>query len=232
VPGDVSWKIVDSISCWFSAVAFVACPDEVGDQVLARLDAFAVEQFGRGSERCSPRPRPRSAAVRGAEAGASSVVNQAPELGPVGFGDAEQLADHGERQREGEARDQVDDGVAAAVQLVEQVVDDRLDPRAQRGDPRAAERGGGQRAQPGVVGRVDAEHVPGERGAGQALGDHRAVAGERGVHVLGQPRVVERGPCLGVADDEPGALAVGQRDLVHRPGARTRANSGNGLSRS
>ena len=93
----------------------------------------------------------------------------------------------------------------------------RLDAGPQRGDPRAAERGRGQPAQPGVVGRVDAEHVPGERGAGQALGDHRAVAGERGVHVLGQPRVVERGPGLGVSDDEPGPLPVGQRDLVHRP---------------
>ena len=53
-----------------------------------------------------------------------------------------------------------------------------------------------------------------------------------GVHVLGQPRVVERGPGLGVADNEPGTLAVGQGDLVHRPAARTRANSGKGLSRS
>ena len=154
------------------------------------------------------------------------------ELGPVRLGDAEQLADHGERQREGEARDQVDDGVAAAVQLVEQVVDDRLDAGPQRGDPRAAERGRGQPAQPGVVGRVDAEHVPGERGAGQALGDHRAVAGERGVHVLGQPRVVQRGPGLGVRTTSQARCPSGSVTSCTGPSARTCANSGNGLSRS
>jgi hypothetical protein len=56
-----------------------------------------------------------------------------------------------------------------------------------------------------VVGRVDAEHVPGEGGTGQALGDHCSVAGECGVHVLGQAGVVERGLGLLVADDQPGA---------------------------
>ena len=34
-----------------------------------------------------------------------------------------------------------------------------------------------QAAQPGVVGRVDGEHVPGQRRAGQALGDDLAGAG-------------------------------------------------------
>ena len=42
----MSWKIVDSISCSDQRVAFVGRPDEVGDQVLARLGAFAVEQLG------------------------------------------------------------------------------------------------------------------------------------------------------------------------------------------
>ena len=91
-----------------------------------------------------------------------------------------------------------------------------LDPRPQGRDPRPAERGRGQPAQPGVVGRVDAEHVPGEGGTGQALGDHRAVTGKCGVHVLGQAGVVERGLGLLVADDQPRAVPIGQRDLVHR----------------
>jgi hypothetical protein len=66
-----------------------------------------------------------------------------------------------------------------------------------------------------VVGRVDAEHVPGEGGTGQALGNHRAVTGEGGVHVLGQAGVVESGLRLLVADDQPRAVPIGQRDLVH-----------------
>jgi hypothetical protein len=82
--------------------------------------------------------------------------------------------------------------------------------------PWPAECSRGQPAQPGVVGRVDAEHVPGEGGTGQALGDHRPVAGECGVHVLGQGGVAEGGLGLLVADDEPRAVPVGQRDLVHR----------------
>ena len=124
----------------------------------------------------------------GADDGASSVVNQVPRLVPVWFRDAEQFADHGERQREGEALDQVDDGLAARLQVIQQPVDDRLDAWPQGRDPRPAECGRGQPAQPGVVGRVDAEHVPGEGRTGQALRDHRAVTGECGVHVLGQAR--------------------------------------------
>ena len=153
----------------------------------------------------------------GAEAGASSVVNQAPSSARSGSGtpSSSLITVNGSGKAKPATRSTTVS--PRSVQLVEQAVDDRLDARPQRGDPRPAERGRGQPAQPGVVGRVDAEHVPGERGAGQALGDHRAVAGERGVHVLGQPRVVERGPCLGVSHDEPRSLAVGQRDLVHRP---------------
>ena len=157
-----------------------------------------------------------SAGGSGADDGASSVVNQLPELVPVCFRDAEELADHGERQREGEALDQVDDNVAARLEVVKQPVGDRLDAWPEGGDPRPAECSRGQPAQPGVVGRVDAEHVPGEGGAGQSLGDHRPVAGERGVHVLGQAGVAERGLGLLVPDDQPGAVPVGQRDLVHR----------------
>ena len=52
---------------------------------------------------------------------------------------------------------------------------------------RRGEGGGDETTQPGVIGRVHREHVPGEIGARKALGDHRAVQGERGVHVLGEP---------------------------------------------
>jgi hypothetical protein len=54
-----------------------------------------------------------------------------------------------------------------------------------------------------MVRRIDAEHVPGEGRTGQALGNHGAVTGECGVHVLGQAGVAEGGPGLFVADDQP-----------------------------
>jgi hypothetical protein len=44
-PATVSWKIVDRILL-VQRVAFVGGAHQVGDQVLARLDAFAVEQLG------------------------------------------------------------------------------------------------------------------------------------------------------------------------------------------
>ena len=109
-----------------------------------------------------------------------------------------------------------DDGVAARLEAVQQSVGDLLDAWPKGGDPWPAEGSRGKPAQPGVVGRVGAEHMPGEGGTGQALGDHRPVAGECGVHVLGQGGVVESGLRLLVADDQPRAVPVGERDLVHR----------------
>ena len=47
------------------------------------------------------------------------------------------------------------------------------------------ERRGDEPAQPGVIGRVDVQHVAGEGGAGQALGDDLGVVGQGGEHVLG-----------------------------------------------
>ena len=67
-----------------------------------------------------------------------------------------------------------------------------------------------------MIGRVDAEHVPGECRAGKALGDDVAVRCHRRVHVLGQPRVLERGAGLLVAAHEPRAVPVGQGNRVHR----------------
>ena len=55
---------------------------------------------------------------------------------------------------------------------------------------------------------------------------------ERGVHVLGEPGVVERLAGLVVADHQPGVVAVGQSDVVHRAEFRTSAKSGKGSSRS
>jgi hypothetical protein len=188
---------------------------QVGDQVLSRVRALAGEQFGqvahdaRRSRDCLGRRLGRGR--RGEQRG-----KPAPQLTLVRFRDAEQLADHRERQRKGEALNQVHDRVAARIKVVQQPVDDRLNARPQRLDPWPAECARGQPAQPGMVGRVDAEHVPGEGRAGQAFGDHRAVTGECGVHVLRQVGVAESGLRLLVADDQPGRVPVSKRDLVHR----------------
>ena len=82
-------------------------------------------------------------------------------------------------------------------------------------DPAHGERPGDETAKTGVIRRVDVEHVPGEGRSGQTFGYHLVAGGLGRVHVLGEPRVVECGARLVVADHEPGAVAVGQRDLVH-----------------
>ena len=115
------------------------------------------------------------------------------------------------------AADEVDPRVGSGGRdRVEEVVDDRLHVGAERFDAAGREGGRDEAAQPAVVGRVDAEHVPRERRPGQALGHHPAAGGQRGVHVLGEACVVERGAGLLVADHEPGVVPVGERDRVHR----------------
>ena len=91
-----------------------------------------------------------------------------------------------------------------------------LDPWPQRLDAPRREGARDQPAQPGVIRRIDGEHVPGERGSGKALGHDGRIRGHGGVHVLRQPRVVERGAGLVVVDDEPGIVAVGERHRVNR----------------
>ena len=100
-------------------------------------------------------------------------------------------------------------------------VDDRLHPRPQRLDAADGERSGDEATQAGVIGRIDVEHVASERRPGKALRDDLGAGGERGLHVLGEPRVVQRGPSLVVADHQPRRMTVGQRHRMHRT---TRAN--------
>jgi hypothetical protein len=200
-------------------VVAVGGGDEVGDHVLAGFGALAAEERGEVVDDRSGRLhrfrrwlRPRRRGEQDAEPPA--------EVGAVGFRDAEQLADHGERQRERVAGDQVDGPVRAPVgfQVGEQGVDDRPDAGLQRVDAPPVERGHRQPPQPGVVGRVDAEHVPGQRGTGEAFGDDLAAARQRGVHVLGQARVVQRGLGLLVPHDQPRRVPVSEPGLVHRAG--------------
>src|SRR6185295_9852512 len=121
-----------------------------------------------------------------------------------------------EWQREREARYEVDGRVGALDgEVVEEVGDDLADAGLEALDPPQRERRRDQATQPGVIGRIDGEHVPGERPPREALGEHLA-ARERRLHVFGQPRVVEQQLRLVVADDEPRRVAVSEGDRVHR----------------
>jgi hypothetical protein len=135
----------------------------------------------------------------------------------VGFGDAQQLADHPERQGMGVPLDEIDGGAGTGgVQLIEKAAGDVPDGRLERGDPGRCKGPGHQPPQPGVVGRVDVEHVPGELRSRQAPGHDIAVSLQRGEHVLGDARVAQRLPGCVVAEHDPGPVTVGQAHLLHR----------------
>ena len=135
----------------------------------------------------------------------------------VGLGDAQQLPDHPERQRIGVSLDEIDRGAGAgAVELIEEVVGDVPHGLLQRGDPGRHEGPGYQPPQPGVVGRVDVEHVPRELRPGQALGHDIAILFERGEHVLGDAGVAQRLAGCVVAEHDPGRMTVGEAHPLHR----------------
>ena len=90
------------------------------------------------------------------------LVGPGLQPGPVLLGDAEQLADHVDRQRGEDRLEQVDGAVVA--DLADQLVGDLRDPRLDALDGPRRERPGHEPAQPGVVGRVDAGASTGERG--------------------------------------------------------------------
>ena len=237
----------------------VSCPATTswkmrGEQLLPRELALAAgaHEVARPGRRSGPshwrstsavevaddrrprRPPPLPAARRRSTArGGSSNQRREPAL-VVRF-DAEQLAEHGERHRAGEAGDQVDRPVL------------RAPPGRRGGRPRSArirgssassrarrERPGGEPAQPGVVGRVDAEHVPGERRVRAApRRRRRRRAASAACMSLDRSGWFSASRAAAYPTHEEGAVAVGQRHVVHRaPAAAPRAKSGNGSSRS
>ena len=138
------------------------------------------------------------------------------EVRPVGFVHPEQFTDHREGQGEGERRDQVERRCApGGLDVVQELVDDRLDVRSEQLDPPHRERAGDQPPEPRVIGRVDREHVPGEHRSREALGDDVIAALERGMHVLGQSRITQGGTGFGIGNDEPRGMSIGERDPVN-----------------
>ena len=157
-----------------------------------------------------------SAGGSGADDGASSVVNQAPELVPVWFRDAEQLADHGERQREGEALDQVDDGVAARLEVVKQPAGDRLDTWPKGRDPRPAEAAEASRRSRVWSGGSTLSMCRARAGPGRPSATTAPSRASAACMSLDRPAWLSAALASSWPDDQPRAVPVGQRDLVHR----------------
>ena len=129
--------------------------------------------------------------------------------------------------------DEVDPGVGSGGgHRVEEVVDDGLHPRAERLDAAGREGGRDEPAQPAVVRRVDAEHVPGERGPGRPSATTPppvASAACMSFESRGSLSAIRASsyPTTSQASC-PSASVTG----CTAPSSRTAANSGNGSSRS
>lgn len=100
-------------------------------------------------------------------------------------------------------------------QPVQEFVHDGLHSRPEPLDSARRERRRHQTAQTSVIRRIHREHVPSELWSREALSHYPSAQGQGGVHVLGEPEVIERLTGLRVAHDQPGIVTVGQRDLVH-----------------
>ena len=148
------------------ALVAVAGGDQPAHEVVAESSPFCLDEraqhrhdvVGCGLGQCVLGRRRR---------GDEQRAEAPPQWLPVVFGHAEQLADDGERQRERESCDEIDPRVGSrSGHLVEEVVHDGLHLRAELFDSAGCEGGRDETAQSAVIGRVDAEHVAGERRSG------------------------------------------------------------------
>ncbi|WP_328859374.1 hypothetical protein [Streptomyces sp. NBC_00306] len=110
------------------------------------------------------------------------------------FGNAEDGADHPERQRCREVRDQID--VCVVLDPIQQPVRDLADERFQDGGAAGHERGVDQGPQPGVVRRVGVDQVPVEAGRARYVSRNP-------VRVLAQTGIGEQSAYVLVAGDLP-----------------------------
>ena len=200
-------------------LSVVGGADQAGDEVLAgaglgrQRRTLAVDEVGEVAAHLLHRPRdaaPRAALVTDHHA------RPVPEVVLVLPGDAEQVADGMDGQREGVLVDQV--GGAGLREAVDEAVRQLLHPGSELGHPAGREGLADQSAQPGVVRRVDVQQMghqlglPLPRNAGLAPGVRGLVVVRR---VLGQPRVGEGLLGVGVPGDEPGLHPAGQPGPVH-----------------
>ena len=101
-------------------------------------------------------------------------------------------ADHREQQRERECGGEVDTLRSGPASATSSRRPSTICTRRRRPSTRCLVSGDTSRRSRGVGG-IDVEHVVRERGPGKALGHHVAGARQGGLHVLGQPSVVEGG---------------------------------------
>jgi hypothetical protein len=153
-------------------VAVLLGVDELADQVVGGLTALLGErapQVVGESTQVEARFLHLLAVPPGAAA--QERLRPAADVVLVLTGDAEHLADDPDRQRVGEGVDQLHRPVRRRLAplgrgplgIGEQLVGEDLDARPERVHGAPGEAGLDQLAEPGVVGRVDAEQVPPER---------------------------------------------------------------------
>ena len=149
--------------------------------------------------------------------GTSSAMSASPSAVAIGLGHAEQLADHGERQRERERGDEVDRGVGPGRgDRVEQVVDDRLRRAAAALRPAAARtpRDTSRRSRVWSGGST-ASMCRANAGPGRPSATTPSPLASAACMSLESRGSFSASSRLVVADDEPGVVAVGERDRVH-----------------
>ena len=148
--------------------------DERAHEVVGRPLAAAPRRRGRSSAGARrSRARGRCVARSGRSFWTSSQsLPPAVELLEVVLRDAEELAQHAERQRPGEALDQL--RAPVALEAGDEVAGDRPDPRLELGDPARRERPRHEPADAVVQRRVELDDV---RHARVALGEHRVHLG-------------------------------------------------------
>ncbi len=191
------------------AVFLVAYGDERGEQVVARAPSPVREEAGEEGE------QPADGVTRPGGAcgvGCHQRVGPGTEVGPAVLGDAQEVADHGDRQRGGVGGDQVE--LLVPAPRVEEPVRDASHGVAQLLDAAGSERLGDQPADPRVVRRVHVQQVGVQRGRQS----HAPVPAGRAVALVqGQAPVGEGLPYVVVAGDQPGGQPVRTGDAVHRP---------------
>ncbi|OLT02145.1 hypothetical protein BJF90_05240 [Pseudonocardia sp. CNS-004] len=182
--------------------------DQRGDQVLprrVRAGADLVVEVGPDRREDLDHAGAEVGVCRVGDLDVEQGVRPRPEPRVVGGGEAEQLGDHGDREREGQRVDEVE----AFAGAVEQLAGDLPDAGLERRDGARGERRAHRPAQRVVLGWVDLREHP--RGGGPTDGP---------VDVRGEGRgVPEGGADVLVAEDVPGTERVApHRVLVAHPG--------------
>jgi hypothetical protein len=202
-------------------VAAVDHLGEGGDQVVGRPGPPVPRQPAQVLGELGCRPGRDLARVRGRVdlVHAADLGRPGPQQRPVGLGHAQQVADHGHRQRLGQPGDQV--ASAGLGQPVDQPVDPAWTGRG-AARPSGGERLGHQPAQPGVVGRFAVQHAVADQvpERAQLLGllgpAHLGVAGHVQVGAA-EAAVAQQGVDVGVVGDQPVVAAGVVQDPAGRP---------------